>query len=67
MKAIASWSNNTNTNQTIHSPEQKDRLNPFKRNAITVQDGGHFTIWMAKLDIPDHVDPLKQNKNSVRM
>lgn len=44
LKAIVSWSNNTNTNQTIRIHGTKDRLIPLKGNAITVEDGGHFMI-----------------------
>ncbi len=44
LKAIVSWSNNTNTNQTIRIHGTKDRLIPLKGNAITVEDGGHFII-----------------------
>lgn len=44
LKAVVSWSNNTNTNQTIRIHGTKDRLIPLKGNAITVEDGGHFMI-----------------------
>lgn len=44
LKSIVSWSNSTNTNQTIRIHGTKDRLIPLKGNAITVDDGGHFMI-----------------------